>query len=906
MKIKQKIILSYLVISLLWVIAGGIGIATANQVNRSFDQIANQTIPVKNELDILKKSINDIVRCTLEYALLKENSIIEKEVSATNTGKSSIDRLSQINSGMRKEFNEIAESKETYHKSLRQYQNLVSSYFSDESNYLKAIQDTSLAVIEKSQQFIKASQENKSRFLIYEQQQEFDVTRKKFDAAIQVATDHEQDELATRQTQMHSTLQYAVESIFGVSLVNILLAIILGTLVSFSISKPLQKLQAAAQAIGQGQLGIRAHLPTKDELGELARAFNTMATDLQRYIQALQAEQESKSLLATALENVGDAIEITDAFGHYIYVNPAFERITGYSQSEVLGKTPAALLRNDQQSTEFYQEMAATVAGHQIWHGFYVSRHKNGTLYDQELTLSPIVNEQQQVTHVVAVKRDITDRKRSEVALQKSEERIRLVLQGSNDGFWDWNLATNEVFYSSRWKAMRGFAEDEIGSHLEECVERIHPEDLTLFQQALQKYMEQRTATFSVEYRSRCRDGNYIWILDRGQACWDDAGTCMRMVGSETDITKLKTIEATLREAERRWRNLLENVQLVVVGIDLAGRVEYVNTFFLELSGYRSEQVIGKNWFENFLPHQQRLQTQQYFLDIQAQKLDTYSQNQILTKTGEEKTIAWNNTFLKTPQGEIMGMMSIGADITEQQAIERMKDEFISVVSHELRTPLAAIQGALSLLSSGLLDLQPTKGQRIIEIASESVDRLVLIVGDILELEKLNSHQMRLSKQLCNAAELMHKAENLLQVTALRANIALDISPRDIFFMADLDRILQVVTNLLSNAIKFSDPGSTIWLTVELQNAAEDVIFEVRDRGRGIPVDNHDSIFQRFHQVEASDSRQKGGTGLGLAICRSIVEQHGGRIWVESILGKGSSFFFSLPTEIVEEHDQKT
>jgi PAS domain S-box-containing protein len=906
MKIKQKIILSYLVISLLWVIAGTIGINTTAQVHRSFDQIADQTIPVKNELHILEKSINDIVRCTLEYALLKESSIVEQEDRFSTTTSNSQYQLSQINAKMAKEVNEIANRKQVYLKSLRQYQSLVRSYFPEEDNYLEAIQRTSQEVIEKSQQFITTSQQNKSRFPIHEKQQEFEKIREKFDAAIQMATDYEYDELDTRQIKIHSILQYAAASIFWVSLANILFAIIIGTLISFSISKPLQKLQAAAKAIGQGQLGMRANLTTKDELGSLAMAFDKMAADLQQYIRGLQQEQESRSLLATALENVGDAIEITDASGHYIYVNPAFERITGYSQSEVFGQTPAALLRNNQQSTDFYQEMAATVAEQKIWHGFYVSKHKDGTLYDQELTLSPIVNEQNLVTHVVAVKRDITDRKRSEVALQKSEERLRLILQGSNDGFWDWNLTTNEVFYSSRWKAMRGFTEDEIGSDLQECIDRVHPEDIALFQQTLQDYMEQRTATFSVEYRSRCQNGSYIWILDRGQACWNEGGNCIRMVGSETDITKLKTIEATLREAERRWRNLLENVQLVVVGIDLTGRVEYVNAFFLELSGYRRDQVIGKNWFENFLLPQQRPQTQQYFPNIQAQNLDTYSQNQILTKSGEEKMIAWNHTFLKTPLGEIIGMMSIGADITERQAIERMKDEFISVVSHELRTPLASIQGALSLLMSGLLDQQPAKSRRIIEIASESVDHLVIIISDILELEKLTSGQMRLSKQLCNAAQLMHKAENLIQVNASQAGITLAITPRDIFFTADPDRIIQVLTNLLSNAIKFSAAGSTVWLTVELQNAGKDVVFEVRDRGRGIPVDNHDIIFQRFQQVEASDSRQKGGTGLGLSICRSIVEQHGGRIWLESILGKGSSFFFSLPTRIVKEYDRKT
>jgi DNA-binding response OmpR family regulator len=165
------------------------------------------------------------------------------------------------------------------------------------------------------------------------------------------------------------------------------------------------------------------------------------------------------------------------------------------------------------------------------------------------------------------------------------------------------------------------------------------------------------------------------------------------------------------------------------------------------------------------------------------------------------------NTLLRTPQGEIIGTMSIGKDITERQAIERMKYEFISVVSRELRTPLASIQGGLSLIASGLMPAQSDKGQRIIEIATESVDRLVLLVNDILEVEY---------------------------------------------------------------------------------------------QGRGIPIDKIGSIFERFHQVDASDSRKKGGTGLGLAICRSIVQQHGGQIWVESILGEGSSSSFTLPSRTVE------
>jgi PAS domain S-box-containing protein len=383
------------------------------------------------------------------------------------------------------------------------------------------------------------------------------------------------------------------------------------------------------------------------------------------------------------------------------------------------------------------------------------------------------------------------------------------------------------------------------------------------------------------------------------------------------DITQQKKIAATLFEAERRWRSLLESVHLVVVGLDKNGKIEYVNPYFLELVGYAQAEVIGQDWFEMFLPLHRRNRGQNNYWELLQQEFYTHNQNIILTKSGEEKAIAWNNTLLQDLQDNAIGTLSIGEDITERQVIERMKDEFISVVSHELRTPLTSIHGALNLLSSGLVNTESAKGRRVIEIAAESAERLVRLVNDILELERLESGKISLSKQTCNAAELMMKAIDMMQVMANRAGIALSVAPEAIQLEADPDRIIQVLTNLLGNAIKFSPSGSTVGLIVELQEVegsrgrgekplpcsptnSQQILFQVKDRGRGIPDDMLESIFERFHQVDASDSRKKGGTGLGLAICRSIVQQHGGRIWVESTLGEGSTFYFTLPVPTVE------
>jgi signal transduction histidine kinase len=241
-----------------------------------------------------------------------------------------------------------------------------------------------------------------------------------------------------------------------------------------------------------------------------------------------------------------------------------------------------------------------------------------------------------------------------------------------------------------------------------------------------------------------------------------------------------------------------------------------------------------------------------------------------------------------------------------------MKDEFVSVVSHELRTPLTAIHGALSLLNGGYIDPLSERGNQAIKIAADSAERLVRLVNDILELERLQSGKIKLEKTSINIRDLLLHAQAEFEVTATKANITIETIATDMNISADRDRLLQVLTNLLSNAIKFSPPDTKIVLTAHPHQYRTKyslmpevdcpyVLFTVKDYGRGIPPGKIEKIFERFQQVDSSDSRQKGGTGLGLAICRNIVEQHGGRIWVKSILERGSKFYFTIPIELIEE-----
>ena len=243
--------------------------------------------------------------------------------------------------------------------------------------------------------------------------------------------------------------------------------------------------------------------------------------------------------------------------------------------------------------------------------------------------------------------------------------------------------------------------------------------------------------------------------------------------------------------------------------------------------------------------------------------------------------------------------------LTQRSELDNLKDEFISTVSHELRTPLTSIRGALGLLSSGVIGDVDAKAQNLLRIAVTNTDRLIRLINDILDLERMESGRAPLQIRRCSLRELAQQAIESMSGMADANTVHLELAPltpaqsaaaEALFFDGDSDRILQVLTNLLSNAIKFSPSASTVRIFTEA--TADSILFKVSDEGRGIPADQLDSIFDRFQQVEPSDARQKGGTGLGLAICRSIVQQHCGSIWAQRNLGPGTTLYVMLPRTI--------
>jgi PAS domain S-box-containing protein len=296
----------------------------------------------------------------------------------------------------------------------------------------------------------------------------------------------------------------------------------------------------------------------------------------------------------------------------------------------------------------------------------------------------------------------------------------------------------------------------------------------------------------------------------------------------------------------------------------------------------------------------------QVSIAIQQADLFTQAQQELTQRRQAEMTLQLLNTELK-----------------QRQSVEKLKDEFIGIVSHELRTPLTSMQGSLSLLAMGLMDDEPEQMKQMIEIASVETERLVRMVNNILDLDKLEA-DATLEQKWCEAPALIRQAMSAMLASAAAAGVDLEIDCPPIQIWVAPDRIIQTLTNLLGNALKFSPQNSTVLISVDVidnpfdplhtlgdldqfdsvqqiaTNLSRQIRFAIKDCGRGIPADKLETIFNRFQQVDASDSRDKGGTGLGLAICKSIVEQHHGRIWAESVWGEGSTFFFDLPQPLRE------
>ena len=359
--------------------------------------------------------------------------------------------------------------------------------------------------------------------------------------------------------------------------------------------------------------------------------------------------------------------------------------------------------------------------------------------------------------------------------------------------------------------------------------------------------------------------------------------------------------QTELEEEQERIRTILETAVCPIITINDRGVIQSANPATGELFGYSVKDDLLGNNISILMPPEHRDKHDDYLKTYQRTRVaGIIGKGRIVEAQKHDGTlIPVHLAVSEVHLPDKMFYTGVITDLTEQQKAERAKNEFISTVSHELRTPLTSIKGVLELMRSSALGEMPDKAKGMLAIAYKNCDRLVNLINDILDIERIESQHFSLNCQQMHIApflkKLVDKHEHTASLRGLKLELALD--QHDIVLNADSERLAQALDNVISNAIKFSFPGAAI--TIKASQSDSWAHISVIDRGKGIASEFHDQIFKKFAQADASDTKSQGGTGLGLAISKAIVDAHGGRIGFESAVGKGTVIHIDIPA--VEE-----
>ena len=381
-----------------------------------------------------------------------------------------------------------------------------------------------------------------------------------------------------------------------------------------------------------------------------------------------------------------------------------------------------------------------------------------------------------------------------------------------------------------------------------------------------------------------------IWLAVNARPLMRTGRTPYAAAVSFRDVTAARAAAMALREREARFRGVLETVRSVAICLDRAGCVTFVNDFVLELTGWTRADVLGINWVDRFVPDTENRVL--FHEMIATNDVPRHYESDIATRTGERRRIRWDTTMLRDDHGEVVGLASIGQDMTEQVRAARLKNELIAMASHELRTPLTAIRGAIELMRADAAS-RPERDRMLVGMASRNAERLDRLVSDLMDVERIETGVDTLKPTFVPIDALLEAASARTQHRLSQGELALRIDADPLELWVDEQRMEQVLVNLIGNAANHAPRGTTI--TVTVRDTGDGTRISVRDEGAGIPHEKLESIFEPFVKVDGGETKER-GAGLGLFLCRSIVTQHGGHIWAESDgPGLGATVIFVLP-----------
>jgi PAS domain S-box-containing protein len=667
--------------------------------------------------------------------------------------------------------------------------------------------------------------------------------------------------------------------------------------------------------------------------------------DLYARIRAQEAAQRARlrteralaierCFVAATLDSVPALVAVLDTAGRTVRLNYPCAQLTGLTLADAVGRPFVEEVLEPDDRPWAAAKLVEAAAGHgsgpheTAWRVVAGPGQPESSRH-VSWTLRPLQGPSGEIQYVIISGQDVTEQRQIELALLSSEARYREGVENSLGFVFTCSMEGHLTSLNSFTAETLGYRPQALLGRA--ITELMDPEGLSTFQESL------KTLATKDEWQGalplRRSDGVYRRIAFRSRRM-QLPGERPFILNHGIDVTEQHEAEQALHVAQRQSELILESVGDGICGIDLDGKLTFVNHAGARALGYEPDELAGRDAHDAI--HHSHADGTPYskatspILQALRRAESIRMRDEVFwRKDGTYFPVEYSASPL-IEEGHISGLVVAFQDVSERRRLERMKEEFISTVSHELRTPVTSLRASLGLIAAGSLDKRPEKQRQMVEMAIGNCDRLIRLVNNILDFERVESGRLPIECQPVEAIDLLRRASDVAYPSASQMHIAVRIDAAPVAVMADEDRILQVLNELVANALKFSPPETAIRMTAEpfadsapapgassqvtpdrltqsqvtqsqvtqKQVTSHQVRFTVQDQGRGIAPDKLDRIFERFQQGDASDSRDLGGTGLGLALCRSIVERHGGKIWAESSPGQGSRFHFTIPAAV--------
>jgi len=611
-----------------------------------------------------------------------------------------------------------------------------------------------------------------------------------------------------------------------------------------------------------------------------------------------------KDFSETVLNSLPGVFYVISRDGGFIRFNQNFLKVTGYTQEEFriinvldLFEGPDRILIEERINDVYAKGFSYAEANLTTKKGEKIPYYFTGKKF--EFNGEPCL---------IGMGIDITKRKQAEEELRKSGEHYRVLIETMNDGMVQVDIDDRIIFVNNSLCRMLGYESEELTGKIS-MNKIVHKDDI---EKVLDKnILRIKGVSDSYHIRGVKKNGDIIWFRVSGSPLQDNKGNVTGSVGIFTDINKRKEAEDALKGSERQFRTTLENVNLIAVMLDIRGRITFCNDYMLNLTGWKREDVIGKDWFNAFLPEDISDKVRVVFNNsIMTGNIPLHYDNEIVTKNGVRRMIQWNNTVLYGQHGEVTSVVSIGEDITGKLQIiaelveakekaeeaSKIKSNFLSNMSHEIRTPMVAILGYTDLLRDMIENKEHKEFVEMIHIGGE---RLLTTLNLVLDMSMLESNKLRIEIVTVDLVREINNTIKFFGITAKKKNLYINFETKYDSLKLNLDiRILkQVLNNLIINAIKYTHKGGiTITLNKETKENKNYIAIRVKDTGIGIPEDKQNIIWEEFRQVSEGLSRKFEGTGLGLSITRKFAEKLDSIVYLEqSEAGVGSTFTLLLP-----------